>query len=266
MFDADLEHGVPSNFLSLCQKYSPKVFLVLGSCFGPLAQELTPIQSWPFSAFHGMPVSSVAGHKGILTLGCWGKFPLLVAEGRIHFYEGHSRSSVTCLTRMAALAGCKTALLTNAAGGIHPNLGPGKIMLIDKHMVLARDKSEPPGGLCQIGSPYHEELLKILEGQSGKTECQRGTYLMVTGPNYETPSEIRFFQALGASAVGMSTAWEAEEANRQGLICAGISGITNWGAGIMPGPLKHAEVLEKAGDLCGKLRRLLTVFFHSFCI
>jgi purine-nucleoside phosphorylase len=225
-----------------------------------------------FADVPGLGAPSVAGHSGRIVVGALHDRPLLVFQGRLHFYEGHSWEVVGSPIRFAADVGIKTLLLTNAAGGIHPTLGPGSMMLIRDHQNWQRPDSlrencrltaeREAAGVGAKVSPYSHRLLDFLQ-QAGREigeDLLCGTYAAMTGPCYETPAEIRALQAAGADAVGMSTAHEVETARALGLECAAISAITNKAAGLSEGVLDHHDVLQVMSGIRARLGRLIAAF------
>ena len=179
---------------------------------------------------------------------------MLVLSGRAHFYEGHEMERVTFATRTLAAFGITDLLLTNAAGGINKNFRPGDFMVLTDHINCMG--ANPLRGAHIPGLPrfvdltetYDKKLRELLfkAGKISKLKLQRGVYLAVSGPTYETPSEVRAYGKLGADAVGMSTVPEAIVARQCGLRVAGVSCITNLAAGISKENLSHTEVLETA--------------------
>lgn len=261
--------NLPPDLLSLCQQHTPELFLVLGSGYGSIAEKFQHRHSWPFSQLPQISSTSVPGHKGCLTHARFNNKTLLISEGRIHSYEGFSKQVVTATTRVAHSLGCRTGIFTNAAGGISPNLNPGSIMLIKNHIDTItkpwnNDKTNP-GFLPQNDSPYDSALLDKLKNISNSQNlfATTGTYLMVTGPCYESASEIRAFSSWNANAVGMSTAWEVETGFQLGMKCAGISGITNKAAGLSPQPPSHQEVLENAKGLTLSFEKLIFSYLEN---
>ncbi|HXG09214.1 MAG TPA: purine-nucleoside phosphorylase [Gemmataceae bacterium] len=259
-----------ASFTSLtdaCRATPPAVALVLGSGMSGVAAGLTPLLTVPFGAIPGLTATSVAGHRGRLTLGEWAGRRVLVFEGRLHFYEGHSWEAVTLPVRLAAALGVRVLLQTNAAGGIRDDLGPGSLMVIHDHIEWTRPycwREPGPGGLGPSRpSPYAQRLLDLLsEAAEPEAALSRGIYAAVTGPCYETPAEIRALRAWGADAVGMSTAREAQAGYDLGLECAAISCITNRAAGLGGAPLDHQEVLATAAAQTARLARLVTRFLE----
>jgi purine-nucleoside phosphorylase len=245
----------------------PQVALILGSGLSKLAERLKVSVAVAFSQIPGLVPTSVAGHEGRLSLGDWAGKRLLVFEGRLHFYEGHSWATVTRPVSIAKSLGAQNLLLTNAAGGIRPSLAPGSLMLVRDHLEWIRPycwRSSGPGGLGpDRPSPYSSRLLGILKAAGRKLdqELPEGTYAAMTGPNYETPAEIRALAKCGADAVGMSTAREIEAGRDLGLECAAISCITNRAAGL-GSPIHHEEVLATAAATCERLADLIEAFLE----
>jgi purine-nucleoside phosphorylase len=203
-----------------------------------------------------------------LTLGDWAGRRVLVFEGRLHFYEGYPWSKVIQPVRIAHELGARVLLATNAAGGIHPELGPGSLMAIRDHVLwtVPRPWLQPgPGALGPARpSPYSPRLLNVLAeaAQALRIELHQGVYASLTGPCYETPAEIRALKSWGADAVGMSTAREVETAVDMGMECAAVSCITNQAAGLGSGPLDHKEVLAIAATQTESVAGLMEGFLR----
>jgi purine-nucleoside phosphorylase len=260
-----------SSFADLIQEVGtrrPDVALVLGSGMGDLAQRCRPVHRLPFLAVPGMAATSVIGHNGCLTLGDWAGKRVLLFEGRLHYYEGHPWRSVNQPVHTAHFLGARVLLLTNAAGGIHDALAPGSLMAIRDHIEWTRPTSWRHPGPGSLGaarpSPYSARLLELL-GQAAKEqrlELMTGIYAAVTGPCYETPSEIRALKNWGADAVGMSTAREIQAGYELGVECAAVSCITNRAAGLSSGPINHDEVLATAAAQAERLAGLLEGFLR----
>jgi purine-nucleoside phosphorylase len=233
----------------------PMLAIVLGSGFHHALTELRVDKKISYAKIPGFPKPTVSGHAGELYFGHLGETPVLVLSGRAHFYEGHEIERVTFATRTLAAFGITDLLLTNAAGGLNKNFHAGDFMVLTDHINFMGDN--PLRGAAIPGLPrfvdltetYDKKLRELLfrAGKISKLKLQRGVYLAVSGPSYETPAEIRAFAKLGADAVGMSTVPEAIVARQCGLNVAAISCITNLAAGISKEKLSHAEVLETAG-------------------
>ena len=246
-------------FAAAVKELAPRTAIVLGSGLGGVTANFAERASLPFGEIPGLVPVTVHGHRGRLAVGDWAGVPLLVFYGRLHFYEGHSWEVVTGPVHTAAVLGAKTLILTNAAGGIHPALGPGSLMAIRDHIKLLG--SEAWRMLADTTpqfaySPRLVEAMQAHEAAAGR-DLLAGVYAALTGPCYETPAEIRALAACGADAVGMSTAREAEAATALGLEVAAVSCITNRAAGLSDGPLDHAEVLANANLAVERLGAIL---------
>lgn len=246
--------------------FTPEIALVLGSGLGGIADEMEIVQTLDYSQIEGFPVSTVAGHKGRFVFGRLGGADVVAMQGRVHYYEGYPVSDVVLPIRLMKLMGAKTLFLTNAAGGINPAFKAGDFMLITDHISVLVPSPLIGENIEQLGvrfpdmsQVYSPRLRGIIE-QSAAAEgvpLQRGVYIQTTGPNYETPAEIRAYGRLGADAVGMSTAIEAMAARHAGMEICGISCISNLAAGISANPLSHAEVQQTADRVAPMFRRLV---------
>jgi purine-nucleoside phosphorylase len=229
-----------------------EVALVLGSGLGAVVERIEPVCRVGFADIPGLSAVSVAGHAGRLTLGVWVGRRVLVYEGRLHYYEGHTWEEVTKPVLIASTLGVRTMIFTNAVGGIHDDLDAGSFLLVRDQMQLTVPnwwRESGPGGLGPPRpSPYTPSLVDALStaGRKQGVRFVEGRYAAVTGPCYETPAEIRALKAWGADAVGMSTAREVQAGFELGLECATISCVTNRAAGLSGGPLSHEEVLATA--------------------
>jgi purine-nucleoside phosphorylase len=246
----------------------PKLALVLGSGFHHVLTALREEGKISYAKIPGFPRPTVSGHAGELYWGRLGGTPVLVLSGRAHFYEGHPMERVTFAVRALAAFGIRDLLLTNAAGGINPKFRAGDFMVLTDHINLMG--ANPLRGPEISGLPRFVDLTQVYDprlsallfraGKRCNLRLQRGVYLAVSGPNYETPAEVRAFGRLGADAVGMSTVPEAIVARQCGLNVAAISCITNLAAGLSKERLSHAEVLETAGRVKIMAAKLLENF------
>lgn len=233
----------------------PTMGLILGSGLGDFAHTLEEQVSIPFGEIPGFPVPSVEGHAGALVFGTHMGREVVALSGRVHYYEGLPQNEITIPVRVLACLGVKTLLLTNAAGGVNMNFEPGTLMLISDHINYSGQNPLIGKNLADFGprfpdmSDIYTKTLrqqlkeKALDENIGLRE---GVYAMYSGPNYETPAEIRMFRVLGADAVGMSTVPEAIVAAHCQMEVLGISCITNMAAGVLDQKLNHAEVVEVA--------------------
>jgi len=245
-----------------------EVAVVLGSGLSDLALRLEGASSVPFADVPGLGPSTVAGHRGTITLGQWAGKCLLMFAGRLHFYEGHSWRAVTLSVEIAKFLGARVLLLTNAAGGIHDALVPGSLMAIRDHIEWTWPRAWLQPGPGALGpsrpSPYSSRLITGLQQAAKGLDFQlhQGVYASVTGPCYETPAEIRALRSCGADAVGMSTAREIQVGYDAGLECAALSCITNRAAGLTSAFLHHDEVLATAAAQHDRLAALMEGFLR----
>ena len=219
-----------------------------------------------YSSIEGFPVSTVAGHKGRFVFGYVENVPVVIMQGRVHYYEGYDMADVVLPIRLMYMLGAKTLILTNAAGGIDPSLCPGDLMLITDQISSFVPSPLRGANMEQLGPRfpdmsciYDKSLGQILEKTAAALDMplKKGIYLQMGGPNYESPAEVRMCKTLGADAVGMSTACEAVAANHMGMKICGISCISNMASGISEKPLSHEEVQEMADQTAPRFKRFL---------
>jgi len=243
----------------------PAVGVVLGSGLGGFGDRLEV--SIPYQELPGMPRSGVPGHPGNLRFGRIDGVGVACLQGRAHLYEGYDACDVVFGVRLLAALGCRTVVLTNAAGGIAPWLDPGDLMLITDHLNLTGHNplaGAGPDGVAasfvDMGGAYDPRLGDLCRTAARETRAslKQGVYAGVLGPSYETPAEIRMLRALGADAVGMSTVLEVIALRQLGVRVAAISCITNLAAGISPSPLDHDEVQKIAHRTAGPFIALLS--------
>lgn len=247
--------------------FKPEVALILGSGLGDFADGIQIEQTIDYTDIEGFPVSTVKGHKGRFVFGYVEKTPVVIMQGRVHYYEGYAMSDVVLPTRLMGMLGAKKILLTNAAGGCNPAYKPGDFMMITDHITTAVPSPLIGPNIEELGvrfpdmSEVYSKKLQDIIRKSAK-DCgiplQEGVYVQLTGPNYETPAEIRMVRSWGADAVGMSTACEAMAARHMGMEVCGISCITNMAAGVSNAKLNHAEVQETADRVAKDFEKLVT--------
>lgn len=246
--------------------FVPRAALVLGSGLGGFADKLQTVAQVGYGEISGFPVSTVPGHAGRFVFGYVEGTPVAVMQGRVHYYEGYPMEDVVLPIRVLGALGAKELILTNAAGGISPELASGSLMLITDHITafvpspLIGPNEEGLGTrFPDMSEVYSKRLQGLARQAAGKKgiRLKEGVYVQCTGPNYETPAEIRMFKALGAGAVGMSTACEAMAARHMGLEVCGISCVTNLAAGLSGKALNHKEVQEIADRVSGDFQGLL---------
>ena len=241
--------------------FQPEWGLVLGSGLGPLVDEVDAILSLPYSEITGLPVSTVPGHAGRFVFGRLAGTRVLVAQGRVHLYEGRSAEEVTATVRFMDTLGVRKLILTNAAGTVNQLFPPGSWMMLTDHLNLTGTTPLLGGAnFVDMSTVYSPELQARFRemAQAEKLDLHEGVYAGLLGPQYETPAEVRMMRTLGADAVGMSTVLEAIQARALGMQVAGFSCLTNWGAGISGQALDHHEVLETGKVAAEHMMRILT--------
>jgi purine-nucleoside phosphorylase len=251
---------------------APSIGLILGSGLGDFADGLEDRVVIPFTEIPDFPQPTVAGHAGAFVIGsCQGK-TVVALQGRIHYYEGHPQQVITIPVRVMALLGVKQIVLTNACGGVNLNFAPGDLMLISDHINFSGSNPLIGPNLDVFGPRfpdmsdlYTASLRRAIREKASEAgiELREGVYAMYSGPNYETPAEIRMFRTLGADAVGMSTVPEALVAGHCGMQVVGISCITNMAAGVLPVKLSHAEVVETADRVHDVFRKVLDLVLQQ---
>lgn len=233
-------------------KARPAVAIVLGSGLGAFADELTESKSLAYKEIAGFAQATVEGHAGRLVIGKAGEVPIAAMQGRFHFYEGYSLEDVTFPIRVLKSLGVRTLILTNAAGSLNTELTPGSLMVISDHInlmgvnpLIGRNDERFGPRFPDLTSTYDPDLQSIVieEANGLKIDMRRGVYAALTGPSYETPSEIHMVRTLGADAVGMSTVPEAIVARHMDMRVIGISCITNLAAGVSNRPVDHSQVI-----------------------
>lgn len=249
-----------ADFVRAHTQRAPRIGLVLGSGLSLLADGVEHADSIAYHDIPHFPVSTVAGHAGRLVLGQLGGAPVVVMQGRVHYYEGYSMAQVTMPIRLMQLLGVEMLIVTNAAGGIRQDWQVGDLMAIDDHLNLVGMAGQHPlrgPNIDRLGPrfpgmtrPYDARLLQMLREEAGARNItlRQGVYAMVSGPSYETPAEVRYLRTLGADAVGMSTVPEVTVARHGGMRVVGISLISNIAVDRAPDSdeelISHQEVLE----------------------
>ena len=247
--------------------FTPQVAMILGSGLGGYAGNMKVEMEIPYGDIPGFPVSTVQGHDGRFILGYIGNVPAVVMKGRVHYYEGYAMEDVVLPVRLMKKMGIKVLFLTNAAGGINRNFQVGDFMMITDQIssfvpspLIGENVSELGDRFPDMTHIYDEELQNLIEetAEEEKIPLQKGVYLQTTGPNFESPAEIRMYSVLGADAVGMSTACEAVAARHAGVRICGISCISNMASGISEEELSHLDVQSVADKRAGEFERLVT--------
>jgi purine-nucleoside phosphorylase len=227
--------------------------MVLGSGLGPLADAVRVQEEIGF-ARAGLPSSTVPGHSGKFIIGQLGSEPVILMNGRVHLYEGHSPREVTAGVAWMAEHGIKRLILTNAAGTLNPDFHPGTWMMLSDHLNLTACSPLLGAEFIDMSAAYDPAWRGVFAtaASAAGITLHHGVYASLRGPQYETPAEVRMLRALGADAVGMSTVLETIRARALGLPVAAFSCLTNWAAGISSTPLDHHEVM-----LTGKKPRVI---------
>lgn len=219
--------------------------IVLGSGLGCLADAVVAEREISFADV-SVPVSTVPGHAGKFVFGRLGNCPVVLMQGRVHLYEGHSAQQVAAGVRWMAEQGVQRVILTNAAGTLHPEFPPGEWMMVSDHMNLTGTSPLEGPEFVDLTAAYDVDWRKAFRAAAARSgmPLHEGVYAGLGGPQYETPAEIRMLRTLGADAVGMSTVLETIQARALGLPVVAFSCLTNWAAGISDAALNHHEVLE----------------------
>lgn len=248
-------------------KFKPEVALILGSGLGDYVKQVQVEATVAYSDIEGFPVSTVPGHKGRFVFGYVKKVPVVIMQGRVHYYEGYDMADVVLPVRLMKMMGAKVLFLTNAAGGVNSDFSAGELMLIKDHIssfvpspLIGPNIDELGTRFPDMSDIYNKELRVLIKKAAKKLgiPLQKGVYLQLTGPAYESPAEIRMCRLLGADAVGMSTACEAVAANHMGMKICGISFISNLACGMTDEPLSHKEVQEAAERVAPLFEKLVT--------
>ena len=242
-----------AKFILTKTKLRPRIALVLGSGLGAFADELTDAAGIPYEKIPGFPRSTAMGHAGRLVLGKAGSVVVAAMQGRAHLYEGYSAAQIVFPMRVFGRMGIRSAILTNAAGGINLEFKQGALVVIRDHINLQgtnpllgpndeRFGPRFPDMTTAYWKPYRDNALA--EAKRLGIEAREGVYAALSGPSFETPAEIRYLRTIGADLVGMSTVPEVIVARHMGIRVLGISCVTNMAAGILDQPINHIEVLE----------------------
>ena len=251
---------------------TPELGMILGSGLGDFADTLENPVVIPFTDIPDFPAATVPGHTGAFVFGTKYGRRVVCLQGRLHYYEGHPMQVLTMPVRIMARLGIELLVLTNAAGGVNKDYRPGSLMLISDHInysgmnpLIGVTDPELGTRFPDVTDLYSSALrlkLKMAAVEAG-IPLRQGVYMMFSGPNYETPAEIRMARILGADAVGMSTVPEAIVAAQCGIKCLGISCITNLAAGVSPTKLSHQEVMETAAMAHDQFRDLIDLILKT---
>jgi purine-nucleoside phosphorylase len=247
----------------------PRVGVVLGSGLGPLADDVADRIEIPYADLPGFPTAGVAGHAGRLVLGRFGETHVALMQGRAHLYESGRPDGMTAAVRALREIGCEALVVTNAAGSVDPALGPGSLMLIEDHIGFTGvSPLFGEGGIdrfVDLGDAYSPRLRDRIRAVAGRLgiELHEGVYVWFSGPQFETPAEIRAARILGGTAVGMSTVPEVIVARHAGLEVLALSVITNLAAGLSHEQLSHEHTMRVAATAVETAGRLLRAFLEE---
>jgi purine-nucleoside phosphorylase len=255
-----------AKFILAKTKLRPRVAIVLGSGLGAFADGLSKATVIPYTKIPHFPRSTAIGHAGQMVIGFAGTVPVAAMQGRVHFYEGYPLAQVVFPLRVLGRMGIRSAILTNAAGGINTKYSQGALVAMRDHINL--QGSNPLIGpnddrfgprFSDMTHAYHQPYREVAIAEARRLgfELPEGVYAALTGPSFETPAEIRYLRTIGADLVGMSTAPEVIVARHMGIRVLGISCVTNMAAGILDQELNHEEVLETGERVKGQFISLL---------
>ncbi len=247
--------------------FKPRAALILGSGLGDYGESIQVESTLDYHDIEGFPVSTVPGHKGRFLFGYVGDVPVVIMQGRVHYYEGYPITDVVLPIRLMKMMGAELLFLTNAAGGLNPGFSVGDFMMITDQIanfvpspLIGPNIDELGPRFCDMSEIYNKDLQGIIRETAKELgiSIKEGVYVQLTGPNFETPHEVKMCRILGGDAVGMSTACEAIAANHMGMKICGISCISNMGCGMQEQPLSHAEVQETADRVAPLFKKLIT--------
>lgn len=274
---ASVEAGVsPDNIIRIVRQHkvnaAPRLGLILGSGLGDFANSIEDATAIAYDDLPGFPRPSVEGHSGRLVLGSVGGLDIACLQGRVHLYEGKPAAAINIMIRSLRALGCETLIVTNAAGSLRSNVGPGSLVMISDHINMLGQHpltgpNDPDIGprfldMSEAYSASYREKVQAIAARE-KIPLETGVYLATPGPSFETPAEILAFKAMGADLVGMSTVPEVIAARHAGLDVIGFSIVTNLAAGMSGTALSHDETLSEASAAGTKLAGLLTAFFKE---
>ena len=247
--------------------FRPKAALILGSGLGDYADQAEVEGVIDYHDIEGFPVSTVAGHKGRFVFAHINGVPVVMMQGRVHYYEGYPMTDVVLPVRLMKLMGAEILFLTNAAGGVNQDYAAGDFMLIRDQIacfvpspLIGQNLDELGPRFADMSQIYDNTLCDVIRTAARELDIrlQEGVYVQLTGPAYETPQEVKMCRILGGDAVGMSTACEAVAANHMGMRVCGISCITNLACGMTKTPLSHEEVQETSDRVAPLFKKLVS--------
>jgi xanthosine phosphorylase len=262
---AIIRSRMPANF-------APRAALILGSGLGVLAEQMTDAVTIGFDELPGFPISTVHGHAGAMVLGTLAGVSVVCLKGRGHFYEGYGLGVMTSAVRTLKLLGVDFLFVTNAAGSLRTEVDAGSLVALTDHinflpgtpMIGPNDERFGPR-FFSMANAYDAELRDLLKSTAADKgiTLHEGVYIAYSGPNFETPAEIRAFKTLGADVVGMSVVPEVVPARHCGLKVVGVSVVTNLAEGLSPFPLSHEQTLKYAAIGAESLIKLILGFLEN---
>jgi purine-nucleoside phosphorylase len=249
--------------------YAPKTAILLGSALGMIADAVEGAVTTPYTELPGFPVPKITGHAGKLVVGKLGGKDIAVLGGRAHPYESGNAAVMRPVLDQLNEAGIETLILTNAAGSLKLSMPPGSLMLITDHInysgmnpLIGQHGDENFVPMTNAYDPAHRKAM-LAAARKEKIALKQGVYCWYSGPSFETPAEIRMFQVIGGTAVGMSTVPETIMSRRLGMRVIGLSVITNLAAGLKGASPSHEETKREGMKAADKMRRLLTRFLKD---
>lgn len=254
------------DYIKSINNEAPEIAIVLGSGLGDFAEEINIKCTIDYKDIPDFPISTAPDHKGRFVFGEINGKNIVAMQGRVHYYEGYSAEQVVMPIRIMRLLGAKKLILTNAAGGINPSLGVGDFMIINDHIssfvpspLIGKNYDELGTRFPDMSQAYSKDIINTIKksAKSCDIDIKEGVYIQFTGPQFESPSEIKMAKLIGADAVGMSTVMEAIAGVHCGFEVGGISMVANLACGISDKPLSDAEVKETADKVAPKFKALL---------
>ncbi|MEG0641868.1 MAG: purine-nucleoside phosphorylase [Clostridium sp.] len=250
----------------------PEIMVILGSGLSSLAEDIQDKVIIKYIDIPEFPVSTVEGHEGQFVFGTLNGKKVIMMQGRFHVYEGYSMNEVTFPVRVMSYIGTRKLIVTNAAGGVNTSFNPGDLMIIKDQInmsglnpLIGKNLDDFGVRFPDMSNAYDKEMINITRkvAQDLSIDMVEGVYIMITGPSYETPAEVKMIRTLGADATGMSTVPEVIVANHSSMKVLGISCITNMACGILDQPLSHSEVIETSKKVHNNFKKLISGIIKS---
>ncbi len=262
-----MNNSIAEYVINKTENFSPKIAIITGSGMGDISGIIDKKFVINYSEVPDMPQSSIPGHSGRFIIGYVSSQKVICMEGRVHLYEGYNESDIYKICEALKLIGVEQIIITNAAGSLSPDMPPSSIMLIEDHINFS-GKNPLVGKVSPFvsgGDAYDPQMIKKLKLVASQNNIKifTGTYLMVLGPNFETPAEIKMFQSFGANAIGMSTIPEVLSCLYLKMKIAGISLITNFGTNMCPEKNSHEQTLKNAEESTNNIRILIQKYIES---